>query len=281
MVVRMGMGLSPGGRYTASGVTVKMLIQQAYDLKDYQISGGPSWISTERYDIVAKAETPNITREQLRVLLQSLLAERFNLKIRRETKQLPIYALVVAKNGPKLNKSETQPGAGADAKLPDLSKVGDPGTAPVIKMGGAGGGGVTASGGGAGVGGASGAVMVMSAGSGGKGASMMRMGPGQLSAQGAPISTLVMLLSQQLGRPVMDKTGLEGNFDFNLQYSPDETQRGLGVGGLDRPDMAPPADASGPSIFTALQDQLGLKLESQKGPVEILVIEHIERPSPD
>ncbi len=280
MFFRTGTGMMPGGRYTASGITVKMLIQMAYDLRDYQISGGPSWISTDRFDIVAKAETPNVSREQGRILLQSLLAERFNLKIRRETNELAIYALVVGKDGPKLHKSEVKPGSGTSAQQPGPAKPGDAGPAPVVKMGGAGGSlpAVTAGGGPTG-GGAAGTVAVMTTAGGGNG--MMRMGPGQLNAQGASISTLVLFLSQTLGRPVIDKTGLEGNYDFNLQVTPDESQRGLGIGGGDRPDMMPPGDFSGPSIFTAVQEQLGLKLESQKGPVPMLVIEHVEKPSPD
>ena len=92
-------GISPGGRWTAMGVSAKMLIEQAYDVRDFQISGGPGWLSSERYDIVAKAETPNIGREQMKVLLQSLLADRFKLQLHRETRELPIYALVVGKGG--------------------------------------------------------------------------------------------------------------------------------------------------------------------------------------
>ncbi len=108
----------------------------------------------------------------------------------------------------------------------------------------------------------------------------MRMGRGQLSAQMAPVSALANMLSQQLGRPVIDKSGLKGAFDFKLEWTPDESQRGFGFLG-DKPpgESAPPADSSGPSLFTAVQEQLGLKLESQKGPVEIVVIDHIEKPT--
>ncbi len=283
------MGSAPGGRYTASGVTVRMLIQQAYDLRDYQISGGPGWISSERYDIVATAGVPNVTREQMRVLLQSLLAERFNLKVRRESKELPVYALVVGKNGPKLHKTEIQPGSGGDATPPDPSKPPDAGAAPVMKPAGAGdgkplivsrgaGAGSAVAGGGAGVSTSIG-VVTRDGVAGKPGAGWMRMGPGQVHAQGATISTLVMLLSQSLGRPVIDKTGLTGNYDFDLEFTPDETQRGMGPGGGDKGEVLPPGDPSGPSIYTAIQEQLGLKLESQKGPVEILVIESVDRPS--
>ena len=107
----------------------------------------------------------------------------------------------------------------------------------------------------------------------------IRMGRGQLNAQMVPLYSLAQMLAQQLGRPVLDKTNLKGFFDFKLEWAPDETQRGLGLGGGDSRESPPPVDSSGPSIFTALQEQLGLRLESQKGPVEILVIDHVEKAS--
>jgi uncharacterized protein (TIGR03435 family) len=282
---KIGTQTSPGGRFSATGITAKMLIQRAYDLRDYQVLGGPGWITTERYDIVAKAETPDISREQLKILLQSLLAERFNLKISRETKELPIYVLVVGKNGPKLKKSEIKPDSEIDAQPP---KSGDPAKIPVLKMLGPGGASVIVAGGGvAGAGGAtggggdiikgSGSVSVTAGAGGGQGG-WMRMGPGSLIAQDSAISTLTMLLSQLLGRPVLDKTGIEGKYDFSLEYTPDDSIRSAGMGGIDKPDLVP-ADPSGPSIFTALQDQLGLKLEAQKGPVETLVIIGVDKSS--
>jgi uncharacterized protein (TIGR03435 family) len=106
----------------------------------------------------------------------------------------------------------------------------------------------------------------------------MRMGRGLLSAQGAPLNTLADSLSRLLGRVVLDKTGLTGLYDFELKWTPDESQ-GQMFKGPDIGDSPPPADASGPTIFTAIQEQLGLKLESQKGPVEVLVIDHVERPT--
>ena len=110
----------------------------------------------------------------------------------------------------------------------------------------------------------------------------MRMGRGQIDAQEVPLQFLAESLSRQLGRTVVDKTGLTGAYDFTLTWTPDESQRQMFKGppdGKEAGDGAPPPDASGPTIFTAIQEQLGLKLESQKGPVEILVIDHVERPS--
>jgi uncharacterized protein (TIGR03435 family) len=250
---------SPGGRYTASGVNLKMLIQQAYDIKDFQIVGGPAWMSSTPFDIVAKAEDPNVTGAQIRLMLRSLLAERFQLKFHRETRELPVYTLVVGKNGHKLQLSATQPNP--DGAPPSAPK---PGALPAGAVGG-----------GVGLGtGAGGGTGVAPKASG----SMMSIGPGQINAQMAPVSALVNMLAQQLGRPVIDKTDLKGSYDFKLEWTPDATARkgiGAGAGG-----EAPPAgDSSGPSIFTAVQEQLGLRLESQKGPVEVLVIDAVEKPS--
>ena len=249
---QVGIGVLPGGRYRATGVTARMLIQQAYDIRDFQISGGPGWLASDRYDINAKAETPNLTRDTIKVLLQSLLAERFNLVVHRETKELPIYALVVGKDGPKLHKSEIQPDLQNSGTPPKAPQPDDPG--PLART-------------------------VQGSGTPPKG-TMMRMGRGQLSAQMSPLAGLAAQLAASLGRPVVDKTGLTGYFDFNLEWTPDETQ-GSGMLFGEKPplDSAPPVGSSGPSIFTALQEQLGLKLESQKGPVEVLVIDRIEKPT--
>ena len=106
------------------------------------------------------------------------------------------------------------------------------------------------------------------------------MGRGQLSGEGVQLQMLTQVLSNQLGRPVIDRTGLKGNFDFKLEWTPDPGQSaGPFGGGPPGADAPPPPDPNGPSIFTALQEQLGLRLESQKGPVEILVIDRVEKPS--
>jgi len=210
-----------GGRFTATG-TVKYLIQYAYGVQDFQITGVPGWLASERYDIVAKAET-SANADQIKLMLQSLLAERFRLMLHRETRQLPVYALVVGKNGSKLHESSTK----------DIGPKG-PGWS---------------------------------------------MGRGQLSARMSPISVLTALLSQQLGRTVLDKTGLKGAYDFKLEWTPDEGPRGMGLPADDPKGEPPSVAAPGPSIFTALQEQLGLTLKSEKGPVQVLVVDHVERPT--
>ncbi|MFZ0962683.1 MAG: TIGR03435 family protein [Terriglobia bacterium] len=246
--MRMGIRFQPG-RFTTSGSTVKQLIGLAYDVRDFQVTGGPSWISSDRFDIDAKEPdgyteelqklTQDQRREKMGLLIQSLLADRFQLKVSRATKELPLYALVVAKNGPKIQQAKPGDTYPNGFKRPDGRPVG--------------------------------------------GGGMMSMGPGQFTGQGVPITFLVQQLAQQLGRNVLDQTGLAGNYDFTLKWTPDQTPMGMAPGpppGGPAPDNAPPPpDASGPSIFTALQEQLGLKLESTKGPVDILVIDHIAQPT--
>jgi uncharacterized protein (TIGR03435 family) len=235
------------GRFNATGMTLKFLITMAYDVKDFQVSGGPGWVNAERYDIDAKEpdaiaqELEKLPREQRSTLadsmLQSLLADRFQLKLTRGTKELPAYALVVAKNGPKLQEAKP---------------VDTPTDAP-------------------------------SAPGGHPHGPMMRMGRGELNGQGVGLGFLASVLSQQLGRQVLDQTGLKGNYDLALKWTPDQGEGmmmgGPPPGGGPPPDGAPPPDASGPSIFTALQEQLGLRLEATKAPADVLTIDHVEKPS--
>jgi uncharacterized protein (TIGR03435 family) len=212
--------MAPGGRFIAKGLNLRMLIQQAYDLRDFQISGLPSWASTDRYEINAKGEGETIAREDIRPMLQGLLADRFQLKIRRETKEAPVYNLVVAKDGPKLKESEAA-----------------------------------------------------------EGRDQIRMGRGTLQAQRATIGSITNLLANQLGRAVIDKTGLTKRYDFKLEWTPDESQNPQMRQMHPDAPPPPPIDSAGPSIFTAVQEQLGLRLESSKGPVEVLVIEKVEKPT--
>ncbi len=257
---RVMMGFHPG-RFRATGIWVRHLITLAYGVSDFQVTGGPSWINSERYDIQAKepdsvaAEMQKLSpdqREELsRSMLQSLLADRFKLQLGHQTKEVPAYALVVAKGGPKLQ-----------AAKPDADIKGMKGANVREKRG------------------------------------KMVFGMGDLTIPDAPLSMLARMLSQQLGRPVLDQTGLEGNYDLTLKWTPGQGDGMLGMGpggggpgagkgmvgtgpGDGGPQLAsPPApDMSGSSIFTAIQEQLGLKLEPTKAPAEILVVEHVERPS--
>ncbi len=241
------MMIRPDG-LSAMGGTLQMLIQNAYEIQDFQIVGAPKWVSSDRYDIEAKMDSsqierlktlsPDESRLESKRMLQALLANRFQLVVHRETKELPGYALVIAKNGSKLHDAKPGDTYPNGIKGPD----GQPGTG----------------------------LMIM----GGNG--------GPVTGQGISIENLARLLSQQLGRTVLDETGLTGNYDFTLQWTPDDRAGPMSAatqGGGSRSDDAPPPDSSGPSIFTAIQEQLGLKLESRKIPVEMLVIDHVEPPS--
>ena len=205
-----------GGRLNTLSTSLRLLITFAYNVKDFQISGGPGWANSEPYDIVAKADG-NATRPQLRLMLQALLKDRFKLTLRHETKDAPIYELVVAKGGSKIQED----------------------TVSVRQR-------------------------------------IARTGAGKIVAQKASLAMFAELLGTLTGRPVVDKTGLPSTYAFTLNWTP-----AVGEGGLPgppRPDVAPP-DSNGPSLFTALQEQLGLRLQSAKGPVESLVIEGAEKPT--
>jgi uncharacterized protein (TIGR03435 family) len=212
--------VQPGGRLVATGATLKNLMQWAYGVQDYQISGGPTWLDSTGYDILAEPEhatNPTMdNRDYFGRMVQSLLADRFRLTLRRETKELPIYALVVAKNGAKLRALE-KPQNATDTRLHGEK--------------------------------------------------------GQLIAEKVTMGLLAReVLSNALGRPVIDKTGLTAYYDFKLEWAPDE--------GVPAPNGTREigGDRIGPTLFTAIQEQLGLKLESTKGPVEVLVIDHAEKP---
>ncbi len=186
-------------RYAASSITVKELIAQAYNVRTFQIAAGPSWLASDRYDIVAKPQGEP-TPDRIRAMLQSLLKERFNLKLHRENKEAPVYLLVTAKPGPKLKPTTAQ-------------------------------------------------------------APQMRGRAGTLTAQKVTTALIAQLLSEKVERPIIDRTGITGEFDITLEWTP-----------TDSPE-------AGMSIFTALQEQLGLKLEAAKSAVDLLVIDQIQRPS--
>lgn len=264
--MRIGLMNTPDG-FTTENATLQMLITYAYAIQTYQLQGGPSFLTSDHYNIDAKMdeataevlkkmatnEERNAARQRM---MQALLADRFHLTIHKESKEMPIYNLVVGKNGPKMEEAKP---------LPPPDPNGPKGDTTTAK---ADGGGPGKFGPGPGRGGPS---MMMS---GGRGGVMT------LTASAMPMSSLVRMLSGSLGRPVIDKTGLTKNYDFKLEYSRDDVgvAPALGGGGDGAPPV-PNADASGPTLVTAVQEQLGLKLESTRGAVEIIVIDHAEKPS--
>jgi uncharacterized protein (TIGR03435 family) len=236
----------PGGRVNASNMPVRPMITFAYQLAQYQLVGGPGWLTSDRYDVVAKMETdvdpafvPGAnTPNPMQLALRKLLEDRFKLKVHRETREMDIYALVMAKPGgapgPKLTPTTQDCAAAAAA----ARRGGPPSDAPGQPFCG------------------------------------IQGGPGRLKFGGLPASAFAQAFSGPAGRMVIERTGLTGGWDFELTYATE------GRGGPGGPD-APPADLNAPSFFTAVQEQLGLKLESTKGPVEVLVIDSIERPTED
>jgi bla regulator protein blaR1 len=239
---------SDPSRMSIDNMPVKDLIEFAYHVQPFQISGGPGWINSQGYDVQAKVDDsvvaqlqklpPEERMDQFRLMLQSLLADRFKLKLSHETKQLPIFDLVVAKGGPKLTPA-TVPTAPPTAGANGRSRPRGP---------------------------------------------MLMFSPGRLTGKAVDMSALAEVLGRDPalgGRLVVDQTGLKGKYDFTLQFAPEREM--LIPGTTDRPpmpaDAPPPPDANAPSIFTAIQEQLGLKLEPTKGPVQTFVIESIEQPS--
>jgi len=252
---------APPGRFMAEGFSLKMLAARAYSLPEVRVVGGPNWVESERYDIEAKAEGA-IPAGQMPLMLQSLLEDRFHLKAHKESREMPVYELHVARSGSKLKPSEDQTPAAPPAPPAGAAGPGPgPGQGPGPAAGARGGPPLSPFGGGPPPRGAFGG------------------GRGNLQGTAVPLTTLVNALVNQLGRPVYDKTGLTGLFDLKLQWTPGSEQVPGPFGPNPNAPPPPPPDAEGPSIFTALQEQLGLRLESTKGPVDVLVIDSAEKPA--
>ncbi len=215
-----GINVQPA-RIRVINATLKFCVEVAWDVKDFQVSGAAGGIDSDRFDIDAVAAKP-FEKGEMRLMLQALLAERFALKVRKDTQEKSGFALVVQKSGPKLPPAEE-----------DKS----------ILFSRAPGGDIT------------------------------------LSARSVSMTQLAGALSSNLGAIVVDRTGLEGVFNASLQWTPDPSNRLLT--GKNGEPLPPPAsdEVPGPSIFTALPEKLGLRLESRKVPVEVIVIERAEHPT--
>jgi uncharacterized protein (TIGR03435 family) len=215
------------GFYSAENISLKQLLENAYGVKEYLISGLTGWANSDRFDVKAKIvdmdpdAVKKLTDQQRRAMLQQLLADRFQLKVHLQTEVLPIYEMVIAKGGAKITAVEP---AGPD---PDADKNKE------FK---------------------------------GMGRGNMNVNNTVLTAHDVPLDNLARTLSSRMSRTIVDKTGLKGNFDLSLTWSPDDGSTAA-------------SDSSAPSLFTALQEQLGLKLQPAKGPVETLVVDHVEMPS--
>jgi len=254
----MMIGIQPGGGFRATGAPLRELIGLAYGIPQPLTSfmvGGPNWIDADHFDIIAKADhdwqaSTNGPPAEFPPMLQALLADRFKLMVHRDRREMPIYALVVARSdgvlGPQLHKSTTDCAALASAARAR-------GTVPAPPP------------------------------PGGRLPCGMRMFPGALAGGAASMAQLTNAIGRFVGRTVVDRSGLTGVYDLDLKWTPENLpQRAAGT----PPDQpinfnGISIDPNGPSIFTAVQEQLGLKLESTKGPVDVLVIDHVEKPTPD
>jgi bla regulator protein blaR1 len=223
---------TPNEGVEVKNATLKGIIEMAYDVRDFQIDGGPGWVNSRLFNITAKSTTDG--RElseassaesirQTRLRLQALLAQRFGLAIRRESKDLPIYALTAGKNGTKLEESGSNNASSSPAGI--------------------------------------------------------NAACGQMIGTRTSMANLAYKLSRLLSRPVVDRTGLSGSYDFQLHFSPETGPCSAGT--FDANASGDNSASDDPSIFTAIQEQLGLKLESEKGPVDVLIIDHVEQPSPN
>jgi uncharacterized protein (TIGR03435 family) len=234
---------APGDRYTFTNAPLRLILRMAYRVQGFQILGGPEWMASDRFDVVGKAQRAVPVDEKL-TMLRSLLADRFKLVVHDETRELPIFALVKARRdgtlGARLRKAGVDCAALATSgRFPEAPR---PGARPTCGM---------------------------------------TVRPGGFAAGGITMAQLTSALSSawpSLDRLIVDRTGLDGSFDVDLEWTPDQMPPGPPPPGA--PSL-PPIDPNGPSIFAALQEQLGLKLESTRGPVEVVVIDHVERPTPD
>jgi len=233
-----------GGLYRATNVTLSMLIISAYQLKPQQIVGLPNWANAERFDIEARAEG-GPDRSQKLLMLQSLLADRFSMVVHHETREAPIYALVVAKEGKTGPQLQLHPDE-AQCRTPGGFLPRADGTLPP---------------------GACGNFSTF-------------FTPKSMHTKGQKITVAQLAdhLSTRVDRVVVDQTGLTGLFDVDIEYAPFQASSGAPSGSFD----TSAADASGlPSIFTAVEEQLGLKLKAQTGPLDVVVIDRVEEPSPN
>lgn len=249
------------GRLTAQNVTLRMLIMAAYQKQPFEIVGGPPWWNSEKFDINARAEDATQTTDQMLGLLKTLLADRFKLMVHTETREVPIYALVLARGDGKLG-AKLKPSAD---NCPDF-KVQQQQQLEAIAKGGLG------------------ALAAMRPAPGEtKPCSILPMPPTPggigMKASGQSLATLTLLLTQLAGRPVVDKTGLTGLYDFELVIDMQTLMRVYQELGVNLP--MPPNLPEGPSLMTQLEEDLGLKLDSQRGPGEVLVIDAAELPTPD
>lgn len=225
----------PPGRLVVTNLPLRFLVEFAYNIPGSKVVGGPDWLRTVRYNVEAKAVgTPSVA--QLRLMVQSMLADRLKLAAYREKREAQIYEMILAKSGLKLT-----PAASGSCRPLDTPLT--PGSPPIQDCG------------------------------------QMGLGPGQFNAWGIPMASFASSLSGILGRTVVDRTGVAGNYNIIFRFAMDQSIAPEVAGPPGAADASAPPDPTSPNIFVALEEQLGLKAESAKGQVEMLVIDHAERPT--
>jgi uncharacterized protein (TIGR03435 family) len=234
-------------RFTVTNAPLRDIVRFAHDVDEARLVGGPDWIRSERFDIVATAErdipawTPQGPPAVLLSMVRALLAERFHLATHRDTRELPVYALVFARSDRKLGPraAESTVDCAAASATRAAPQPASPGEPPVCGM---------------------------------------RIGPGQMLLGGAPMSRFAAVLAPFARRLVIDRTELTGTYDLQLSWTPEGRVQGPAPDGA--PPL-PPTDPNGASLFTAIQEQLGLKLDPTRAPVDVVVIDRVEQPVPD
>jgi uncharacterized protein (TIGR03435 family) len=241
-------GTTTPDRFVRADATLRDLIRYAYDLREFQIEGGPNWMGSSRFEINAKAAAPPSSADGMRALVRRLLADRFTLKTRVEPREMAAYEMIVARRDGRLGEKLRRSTLDCEALMESGTATSDDRARCDLRF-----------------------RPKMVDGPGGR-PSIYSM---TLVLQGVRLSRLATLLQNSVDRVIVDKTGLEGTFDLDLEFAPSDNRRPVGLPG----PPSPPAD--GPPLFTALQEQLGLKLESVRAPVPVLVVESAQLPIPD
>jgi uncharacterized protein (TIGR03435 family) len=267
-------GAAVDGRFNVSNVTLRELVLRAYDLSDSMLDGGPDWQRSRRFDIQAKAADSDATVTAMMPMLKALLADRFKLRVHTEKREMSIYALVVTRDDGQLSPNITRSTADCARVEQELAKAGSAGLGQLLRAG------------------------------QGVPCAIMPVSPARVAgavtmlARNVSMARLAEFLTAPAGRIVQDRTGLTGLYDWEITYNP-KLGAPLRSGTITPPPPPPPSDrplpppppggdtrlpmppSDSPSLMIALQEQLGLKLESTRGPVEVLVIDSVEPPTPD
>lgn len=228
--------VTPNGGFVATNVPLRVLVRESHRVQDHQIVGMPGWADRERFDIIARSAGPS---PEWQPMVRTLLTERFALAARTETRDMPIYAAALVRGGRLGPKLQPTPAATAEYCLGQRRPEGQrPPAEPNTFCG-------------------------------------TRQSIGMMSGRDVPLAFLWRAVAQQAGRAIVDRSGLTGNHDFDLTWTPEQFANRETAATINGNAI----DPNGPSLFTALQEQLGLRLDAERGPADVLVIDRIDRPT--